>query len=270
MSILKHADFEPADWRQFPTPPAPWRAYADQVLALNPAAYWRLGDAAGQPAADRTDQHPGVYVGGVTHDEAGPLFRDADPAVRFNGTSGAMEVAGSTLLNGATACTILFWMKLHVGAITTDHGVISRASGGHPEGWQVWIDRDAFFSGRQRTLTFAFNAAGSDGRIEGTTDLITPGSPGPWECFALTFESEDSIRIYKDGQLDQEKATPITAFATTAEPLRLGRSASGFAHLPAFLDEVAVFDHALTASQIASLHGLGVGRVGLPQPGVVA
>lgn len=266
MSYRKHIDFEPTAWRELAEPPTPWRGYAQQVLAFNPEAYWRLGDASGQPAEDQTGQHDGVYVGGTTHDQAGALFRDDDTAVRFNGSNSSAEVAGSTLLNGATACTLIFWMYFHGPSVTKDYAVISHGSGPPMKGWHVWIDHTGVFSGRQRTLTFSINYASTTTRVEGSTDLVTPGG---WDCFACTFEAGTSLRIYKNGQLDQQNATPITALVSTTDPLLIGRPGYNYPHLDASLDEIAVFDYALSASQIADLYHLGIGQLRLPQSGAV-
>jgi signal peptidase len=56
-------------------------AYAEQVLADNPASYWRLGEAGGTSMADVTGANPGTYTGGVTLGQPGALVGDSDPAV---------------------------------------------------------------------------------------------------------------------------------------------------------------------------------------------
>ncbi|MEL7087556.1 MAG: LamG-like jellyroll fold domain-containing protein, partial [Planctomycetota bacterium] len=105
---------------------------------------------------------------------------------------------------------------------------------------------------------------GPAGRVEGGTDLITPGV---WDAYALTFAGGVEFRMYKNGQLVQEKATNLGRFANTRHRLRLGRSGGSIGHLPASLDEVAVFDTVLDADDIKELHDVGRGQARLPEAG---
>ena len=65
-----------------------WGAkYAQEVLADNPVAYWRLGESSGAMAFDESGNgYHGTYVGGVRLGESGPLQSDdAGTCVRFDG-----------------------------------------------------------------------------------------------------------------------------------------------------------------------------------------
>src|SRR2546421_43029 len=60
------------------------RGYQSTVLADAPAGYWRLGDAAGQPAADLSGSgRQGTYTGGTTP-VGGALAGDPNGATAFN------------------------------------------------------------------------------------------------------------------------------------------------------------------------------------------
>ena len=52
-------------------------AYRDAVLAKNPVAYWRLGEAAGPTAFDETKNgHNGIYIGNPTFGQPGAIHGD--------------------------------------------------------------------------------------------------------------------------------------------------------------------------------------------------
>ncbi|MEM7627284.1 MAG: LamG domain-containing protein [Planctomycetota bacterium] len=269
MTVYRYLDFEPPGWGELATPPTDWPTYAQRLLALNPLAYWRLNDAPDQSAIDATGNlTPGTYAPSVLRQQPGALAYDADRAVTMDGVTGAINFLNTTLLNGATQGSILFWMNYHAPAVEADGGVIARwANTGASSrfGWMVWVDKVAGISGRQRTLSFAVNTlAGDAGRIEGDTGLITPGV---WDAYAATFTGGQELRLYKNGQLVGQKTTNEPSFISTNQPLRLGRTGGTIGHLPAGLDEVAVFDVALDAEAIQTLYEAGVGRLRLPEAG---
>src|SRR5271166_1533419 len=60
--------------------------YRAAVLAKNPIAYWRLGEAAGPTAVDETGNgHNGTYIGIPTLGQPGAIQGDSNTAVQFTG-----------------------------------------------------------------------------------------------------------------------------------------------------------------------------------------
>ena len=58
-------------------------AYRDAVLAKDPVAYWRLGEAAGPTAVDDTGNgHDGTYCGYPSYGQPGAI--QGDPNVNFD------------------------------------------------------------------------------------------------------------------------------------------------------------------------------------------
>lgn len=268
MTVLRHIDFEPPNWGELDQAPTDYPTYEQRILALSPKAYWRLGDLVGQPALDTTGNlDAGTYSNSVLHQQSGAVAHDNDGSIYLNGTDSAVDFPNTDLLNNATEATLVFWMNYHAPAVTVDSGVIARWSNnqGGLDGWMIWVDANAAISGDQRTLTFAASVSdGSNGRIEGDTDLITPGQ---WDFFALTFSGGQEFCIYKNGQLSKQKTTTLSSFASTNHSLRLGTTGGSIGHLPASLDEVAIYETVLTANQIESLYESGIGRLNLPEMG---
>jgi len=263
--IPRHVDFNPSGWREFVRPPAVWNAYAQQVQQWSPLSYWRLGETTGPTAVDQAGSLDAAYVGPVQHNQPGAIFRDTDGAARLNGTNASISVPDTGLLNNKNQCTILFWMKYHAPSVSKDGAIISRWPDPSNGGWIVWVDATGFLSGRKRTITFSSHTtAGLDGRVEGSTDLVTPGV---WDFYALTFTGGDAVRLYKNGQLDRAEAASFPSLPSLSAPAWIGRSGGSIPHLPAELDEFALFDIALSADQIAALHDLGRGHLRLPATG---
>ena len=83
--------------------------YAQEVLADNPVAYWRLGEASGTTAVDETGSHDGTYSG-VTLGATGLLAGDTDTAVEFNNSTDYIEVADHADFEVSTF-TFECWVK---------------------------------------------------------------------------------------------------------------------------------------------------------------
>jgi hypothetical protein len=81
-------------------------------------------------------------------------------------------------------------------------------------------------------------------------------SPGPWHHVAIVYASDD-VRVFKDGQqvwnLGYAPASP-----SGTDYLSIGRSnyqgfGDGHSYLSAYVDEFAVWNRALTSSQISQI-----------------
>src|SRR4051812_6343678 len=93
--------------------PAAAADYRSTVLADNPIAYWRLGEASGIAAADEVASGPTAsYTGGVALNQPGAFPSDANTSVLLNGATGYVQAAISTALNTADGpLTLEAWVK---------------------------------------------------------------------------------------------------------------------------------------------------------------
>src|SRR5207248_5657870 len=64
--------------------------YAATVIADNPVAYWRLGEAAGPTALDSWGLHDGTYYGKEIFGQPGVLVRDSNTSVHFAGDGASL------------------------------------------------------------------------------------------------------------------------------------------------------------------------------------
>jgi len=70
-------------------------AYNDDVLALSPIAYWRLGESSGTTATDEIGSYDATYTNSPTLGATGLLEGDSDTAVTFDGTNDYIEKSTS-------------------------------------------------------------------------------------------------------------------------------------------------------------------------------
>jgi hypothetical protein len=212
-------------------------SYSGAVLADAPAAYWRLGETAG-PAVDKSGHGAnGTYSGGVTRAVPGALTGDPDPAADFDGASGAVTVADSAALRLNGPFTIELWARSG-GFANSWPGLLVKGASGTSSGYLIWYS--------------------SNGQLFFKRNNVSLGSPvgaltTTWRHFAVTYDGT-SLRWYVDGRQVTATAVQYPSNSGTA-PLQLGR---GDQYGREGLDEVAIYNRALTASQVSAHRTAGM------------
>jgi hypothetical protein len=202
--------------------------YGKVVLADKPLSYWRLDDQ-GRVARDELGRNSGSYEG---HPRKGILgIFKGDRAVDF--ANGSQVV----LPPMAAPRTIELWLK------TKTSGTLPFVS----------------FHDAVREELLISQYRGYARASEGHAAVMSPDfvNDGQWHHIVFTVGSGGTARLYVDGTLNDESAWRSGAersAANLAYDALLNRYYNGD------LDEVAVYDHALTAAQVAR-HYDASGRV---------
>ena len=87
-------------------------SYQAAVVAGNPMAYWQLGEATGTTAFDYVGGFDGTYNGNVMLGVPGAIAGSTDTAVYFDGTNSSSAYVGTPLqLNNMPNVTMLGWIR---------------------------------------------------------------------------------------------------------------------------------------------------------------
>jgi signal peptidase len=243
MTIPKHIDFEVPGFGELSQPPIDVPTYRDAVMALNPLAYWRLGEATGTTLADETATHPLTLSGSFALGQAGALDRVSDTAVHFS--DAAAQATGPVLPTANDApFSIAIWARLPTGAIDAGPflGQFASVSPGHT---RLILNAD----GRLRLLV-------RDGEDSTSTNALTQA----WRFVVLTRSAAGVLSWYFDGRLDLQETRTIAAIAST--PFAIGNVTANRVNL--YLDEAAIFGEALSPEAVRWLYGLGSASLALP------
>ncbi len=224
---------------------------AKAVLALKPLAYWRLNEFTGPVAADATAHgHHATYERDVAYYLEGPKSE------RFC-ANGAVNRAPH--LVGARIRTRLESMG--------DHYTVSMwCWNGMPnDGRDIsgWL----FSRGHDHSLGVFGDHLGVGGKAGHTGKLIFFSGPDAqkvvagkteiprwqWQHIALVRDGE-KVRVYLNGGLEIEAGARIDAFTPLGECFFGGRSDQD-SSWEGRVDEIAVFDRALGAADVAKLGG---------------
>ena len=230
--------------------------YAPAFELVNPdtsgssglVAYWKMDEGTGTVALDSGPNHLNANLAqNASWANSGAPGFGADKSVRLD--HGYLQVADSQLFNLSSGFTISAWANPTDGFNNT---IMDRAN---------------------YNFLFQIGANGQPGLCiyndrTGWLNSTTPIDVGAWVHVAASWDpGSNTIKLYKDGVLTDTFAN-LQALHFNAGELNIGRqspNADRGNEMDGQLDEVAIYDHALSQSQISSLM-----QAGVPQGDAVA
>jgi len=237
-------------------------AYQMALLADQPVAYWRLNETSGTTAYDQIGGHNGTYASAVILGCPGPRppdflgFELANTAVQFiqNQTNSWVFVLSGLNLSTNTM-TITAWIY-PIGSQADSAGLFFNRSTTRNGTTVAGLNYGSVGSGNAQTLGYTWN---NDGNTWGWNSGLMP-PVAQWSFAALVVQPTQAI-LYLINTNGAQSATNILN-----HPLQIfgGVSAIGTdTYAPTtrvfngLIDEVAVFNHALSSTQIQQLYANG-------------
>ncbi len=211
--------------------------YKDVVLADNPIGYWRLGESTGTVAVDETGNNNGTYVGSPTLGQPG-LVTGGNTSVNFNGISQYVNIGNPSafqLTTGTSEC----WIK------TANAGDSFRGIFVKQLAWGILtVDRIL------GTYDWTFD------NIK-TTGIYIEDNLAHHVVVTLQSGLTNGLKIYVDGVL---RLTSQMTVKSQSQPLEIGRgdSANNGQFFTGLIDECAIYNYILTASQISAHYSAGI------------
>ena len=219
-------------------PPA---SYASVVGADAPIAWWRLGETSGTTAANQAGGSSGTYAGGITLNQPSLLATDmVNRAVAFNGSSGRVQVSSSAALQLTNKISLEAWIKpTSLPSSGSFRSVMTKA-----ESYSLQ------FNGPR--LEFTVIQSGTRRRLQTPTGAIAAG--GTYHVVG-TFDGTTQ-RLYVNGT--QVASVALSGSATTnTNALYVGSWDGGSEYFNGTIDEPAVYNVVLSASQVAAHYRAG-------------
>ena len=203
----------------------PPNSYASAVMASNPTNYWQLDEEGGLVANDLVGGKHGTISGGVTLAQSG-----IGKSMLFNGTTG-WAGATSTLVIPQTA-TLEAWVK-NTGLVTFGTIFSNRANG---DTGNIWFGTSGTFK------PAIYSGANS---IEAATPLVI----GQWYHIVGVLTNNIG-RIYINGVLSIEGPLPKSPNLVGNWAIGVDGTPAGTLWWSGNIDEVAIYNRALSASEI--------------------
>lgn len=212
-------------------------SYEKVILGDGPIAYWRLGELAGTSATDEIGSFAGTYVGSPSLNQTTLIESNfGDGSVLFSGTGQRLDIAGFPLGTGnPTQFSIEAWVS----------------------GWSITAGIANIF-GQRNSSTTETNAAFylvSGGSVRFNK---SPPSGGTFigsvidtNIHHLVYTEDGATRtLYIDGSQDAQDSGG-EVFSATVDETVIGNYSTSPNNSTINLDEVAIYDYALTPNQVA-------------------
>lgn len=234
--------------------------YRDVILAAKPLVYWRMGIKSGFVIPDETGSANELVLKGVagsyTHGVPGAIPGDDDTAVRFDGYDGhavANDPRAFDFLNGAPF-TLELWAKrdeIEGGSYFNHLVTHSVGASNNRSGFLLYVlPRVTAGTGAFTRSAFEYESL-DGGDTDSNIDLVPAGQ---WAHYVGVYD-KGYLTLYVNGNSNPAVKAAGVMTATNAELVVAG--AIGGQNFPGSIDEVAIYDHALTFKEIAAHHALG-------------
>ncbi len=231
----------------------PRSEYAAALVAAKPRAYWRLSEMSGSLAADSSGNGNDAQIG-----EGVAFFLPGVEGAGFAGPrrgNRAFHFAGGRLtaeLPPATdeySVSLWFWNGLPSDARPVTAQLWSRGKGDQREGLAIGGTADPATAGK---LVFTANGK----RYAGKTALPLR----KWQQVVVA-RQRGRVAIYLNGSESSELTATLSAPAADSAAWFFGDGAEAGAGLEGKLDEIAVYDRALTPAEVSRQHVIaGIGQ----------
>jgi hypothetical protein len=221
-----------------------YAAAVPQDITTGLVGHWKLDEGSGSTTADSAGTNNGTLNGMEAEDWINGALGQA---VKFDDSSEYLNAGDADIIGGATQASICTWLYYLPASVTGDGSIISKYGS---DGWMLFVDDVAWHSGNQNTISFTPDDGTT--QVEGSQDLVTPGQ---WDHYCVTFSGGNYIKLYKNGILDTTHTTGVpAAIHDNNLDLRMGITSTGARALNGQIDDVRIYDRALTAPEIAALY----------------
>jgi hypothetical protein len=239
------------------------QTYYDVVMAAAPLAYWRMGSKTGFLVKDESGHGndlvlEGAAGGGYVLGAPGAIDGDGDTAIRFDGLNGDGQAMNPRAFDFPETApfTVEVWAKHE--PLEADGGVYFQDLVSHTEGSAG--DRAGFAlyvvpTSMTETTYSSFDIYGRP-NLEQSAVRRPAVAKGVWAHYVGVRDAAGMMTLYVDASasLTVKASGPITG---TNAPFVVGGGTSGTGRFFGTIDEVAIYDKALTPAEIAVHTALG-------------
>ncbi|TAN57910.1 DUF4215 domain-containing protein [Patescibacteria group bacterium] len=235
----------------------------EQIYCTDPSltAVWKMDEGIGVVAGDSTANNlDGALKNGLNNtgwkSGADCQFTDGR-CLEFDGADDYVEISNSPLLSFSSPFTIEGWINLaqYTGSAAM---IFDKYDGAGVKGLELYVRTVGpcanKFEGSPNNNDYCDSVSGTN------IDL------NAWYHIAQTYNGAN-FRIYVNG-VEQGSGLPFTGNISNNQSLRFGSDANGNSKFKGKMDEMHIWNKALTDNQIQSIYNSGTGRQCLaPQKG---
>jgi len=229
-----------------------------------PVGHWKLDESASSPdpceAVDSSDNGNTGYLQNMEDTDwtAGKFGN----ALEFDGTDEYVTITGYKGITGKNARTCAAWIRINLGSSDSDYATIVSWGNNNSSGerWQFMLrDHDT-------DSEYQLRVSVKSGAKYGSTDLNE--NDNQWHHVAVTWEDDgtpdvEDVKLYVDGVEETDCTTDSQTINTDGnKDVRIGDYNSTNNYFKGNIDDVRIYDRALTEGEIGQLYRGGGGIYG--------
>ncbi|HVO43299.1 MAG TPA: LamG domain-containing protein, partial [Aggregatilineales bacterium] len=226
-------------------------SYYNNVLADNPAAYYRLDEPSGVIANDSSPNgRTGSYNGGVVYAQPGALVGDGDYSVTFNGVNAYGNLPVPAV--GGTSFSLEAWVNFITVPTTGNSAEVFSIGDGTSTANHTLV-----FGVVNNTGAVTMRCQNYNGT--GRSSSLTNVTAGVWYHWVAVFDAASGIMtLYNNGSVVGIGAySPLLGTPSVAV---IGKdSFSNGSWINATIDEVSIYTTALSTAAVARHYTAGLG-----------
>ncbi|MFO0859962.1 MAG: LamG-like jellyroll fold domain-containing protein [Phycisphaerales bacterium] len=217
---------------------------SDAQVCTGQVGWWRFdGDVLDSSGLGNN----GVFFGGVPNFVAGVHGQ----ALELDGLDDFVRVANAPSLNPSAGLSLVAWARIRPYSGSGSDPIIDKAYFSHSYPYyqyQLGVSGSQYPNVHQ---SISFVASTSAGNVGGGTPALTYATD-QW-CFVVgTYDGED-CRFYFNGQLFSTYTLAGT-ISNFGSPVQFGKFNNLGFHLPAALDDIRIFERAISADEVTALY----------------
>lgn len=224
--------------------------FTPRIGGTNLVAWWTFNEGAGTVAGDFSGRN---NLGTLTNSPAWIKAGLAGSALTFRGTNQFVGMGNPTALNVTNNYTLsaFVWIS-NAPPSGGGFAIVSKWADTYPRDYCLVLGGTAV-SWSNATFFVTTTTNGDTAFTSSTT--LTAAMLGKWTHVCCTYDGSN-LKLYVNGLLESTKAQATVA-ASTGTSFQLGRHASGSSYLDGRIDDVRIYNRALTAEEIKQLYNGG-------------
>jgi RHS repeat-associated protein len=217
--------------------------YSGQAVSDGAQPYWRFGEpAASSTFASTVGNYSGTWTGSPTLGAPGALNGDTNTADALTANTQVGTVPDASALSKTNNFSLELWVKRTKNAA-------SQAVIGKPLTTTTKNENYAFWFDTSNKIRFEVGAGTKSATVTSAAALDTN-----WHHIVGSFAS-GTLKIYVDGALSASATASFTTATANTNSLNIGLS--GTSDYNGSLDELALYNTALTATQVTDHYNKG-------------
>jgi hypothetical protein len=216
------------------------------VLADHPVGYWRLGEKAGAVASDKSgNENSGIYTSNVSFGQTGALTAsgDSDTAAEFDGSTTYVSIGEhASYVSNRVSVEAWFYPK----SLATYSAIVNRRTAANAGGTALELDTSGVLRFYVRVGGTWYNAF--------KAGLTT----NTWYHAVGTYDGT-KLSLTLNGDTPSTSAAAGTQDTPASPTVMIGKAVNNTTYFNGIIDEVALYNYPLSATQIANHYNSGNG-----------